>query len=353
MLPRRLLSSCNAGAALCVTIALAGCAQGGSTQQTPLPQAWGAVSKLNICNPGAPRASLLEGANNRAPFQQRPLQKHPRAMLYVLVENPAGEGSVVVYDAYAKNPKVIRTVDNLGTNPSSLWTDASGDVYVGISGQNAQSSFVSVYAPKMTGKPIRTYNNGIGLPFGGTVDAKGRMYVSDGGLAGKTEGGIAIFPAGKLTPSQIKTNDVYVPHGIAVDDKRDIFVAQIYGSSTFVVEFPHNAYQGTTLPLNDLQGAFLQGLVLDANRDIVVADECNQTVRFYPPPYKDESAALTSGIITPDSLAYASDGSLFVGNQFIGNDGSVVVFAPGGSTPTRTITTGINGQVLGVAVGLP
>ncbi len=353
MLPRRLLSSCNAGAALCVTIALAGCTQGGAPQRNLLPQVPGAVSRLNICNPAAPpTARLLEGADDRAPFQH-PLRKHPRAFLYVLVENAIGGGSVVVYDAYAKNPKVIRTVGNLGTNPSALWTDASGNVYVGISGQNAQNSFVSVYAPKMTGKPIRTYTNGIGLPFGGTVDAKGRVYVSDGGLSGQTEGGIAIFPAGKLSPSQIKTNDVYVPHGIAVDGKRDIFVAQIYGSSTFVVEFPHNAYQGTTLPLNDLQGAFLEGLVLDANRDIVVADECNQAVRFYPPPYKDESAALTSGIVTPDSLAYAPDGSLFVGNQFIVNDGSVVVFAPGASTPTRTITTGINGQVLGVAVGRP
>jgi hypothetical protein len=204
----------------------------------------------------------------------------------------------------------------------------------------------------MKGKPIRTYTDGIGLPFGGTVDSKGRMYVSDGGLPGKTEGDIAIFPPGKLKPSQIKYNDIYVPHGVAVDDKRDIFVAEIYGANdTFVVEFPHDAYKGITLPLNDLEGAFLEGLVLDAKRDIVVADECNQAVRFYPPPYKDESMALTSGTVTPDSLAYGPDGSLFVGNQFIVNNGSVVVFAPGGSTPARTITTGIHGQVLGVAVG--
>jgi hypothetical protein len=343
-----------AAAQLSLTVALTGCAQIGSPQQTLLPQGSSAVSKLNICNGGAlPLTKPSAAISNRLSLRSRPLQKpkHPRAILYVLVENPIGEGSVVLYDAYAKNPKVIRTVSNLGTNPSSLWTDGSGNVYVGISGQNAYDSFVSVYAPKMRGKALRTYTDGIGLPFGGTVDAKGRVYVSDGGLPGKTEGDIAIFPPGKLKPSQFKYSDVYVPHGIAVDDKRDIFVAEIYGSATFVVEFPHNANQGTTLPLNDLQGAFLEGLVLDASRDIVVADECNQAVRFYPPPYKDESTALTSGIVTPDSVAYAPDGSLFVGNQFIVNEGNVVVFAPGSSTPARTISSGITGQVLGVAVG--
>ena len=342
-----------AGAALSVTVALAGCAQGSSPQQTLLPQTSSAASKLNICVSGAPPpVKPAAAAPNRAPVSLTVKKaKHSREILYVLVEDPLGNGSVVLYNAYAKNPKVIRTVNDLGTNPSSLWTDESGNVYVGISGQNAYDSFVSVYAPKMKGKPLRTYTDGIGLPFGGTVDAKGRVYVSDGGLPGQTEGDIAIFPPGKLKPSQLKNNNVYVPHGVAVDDKRDIFVAQIWGSATSVVEFPHDSNEGTILPLNDLEGAFLQGLVLDSNRDIVVADECNQAVRFYPPPYKDESMALTSGTITPDSVAYGPDGSLFVGNQFIVNDGNVVVFAPGASTPARTITTGIHGQVLGVAVG--
>lgn len=57
--------------------------------------------------------------------------------------------------------------------------------------------------------------------------------------------------------------------------------------------------------------------MLDAKNDIVVADECNQVVRFYPPPYKDESATLSAALVTP----------------------------------TRTIATGINGQVFDVAVG--
>lgn len=342
-----------AGAALSVTVALTGCAQGGSPQQTVLPQASRAVSKLNICVSGVSRPAKPSTAlPNRVPIGSLPpRKKHSREILYVLVEDPVGEGSVVLFDAYAKNPKVIRTVSDLGTNPSALWTDAGGNVYVGISGQNAGDSFVSVYAPKMTGKPLRTYTDGIGLPFGGTVDAKGRVYVSDGGLDGQTEGEIAIFPPRKLTPSQTKTDNVYVPHGVAVDDKRDIFVAQIYGTATSVVEFPHDASKGKILPLNDLEGAFLEGLVLDTNRDIVVADECNQAVRFYPPPYKDESMALTSGTVTPDSVAYGPDGSLFVGNQFIVNEGNVVVFAPGGSNPTRTISSGIHGQVLGVAIG--
>jgi hypothetical protein len=93
--------------------------------------------------------------------------------------------------------------------------------------------------------------------------------------------------------------------------------------------------------------------VIDGKNDIVVTDESNTNpaVRFYPPPYKNESKALTSGLVTPDSLVYAPDGSLIVGNQFLVNDGNVVVYPPGASTPDRTISTGITGQVFGVAVG--
>lgn len=311
-------------------------------------------------------ALLLGGCAQNAPSQAivPPLAQSQRAasktheILYVLVASNSTPqtGSVVLYDAYAKNPKVIRTVSDIGAYPGSIWSDDQGNVYVGISGKNLpyEPSFVSVYSPGMAGKAIRTYQKGIGLPFGGTVDPKGTMYVSDGGLDGQTQGDIAVFPPGKMKPSQIKYYNVYNPHGIAIDAKRNVFVAMVYGSKdTFVVEFPHDAYEGTILPLNDLGGGFLQGLVLDSKKDIVVANEGNghEAVQFYPPPYKNESKELTSGIVTPTGLAYAPDGSLFVGNQFVGANGNVVVFSPGASTPSRTISTGINGQVFGVAIG--
>ncbi|MEO6835982.1 MAG: hypothetical protein ABI231_08760 [Candidatus Tumulicola sp.] len=54
----------------------------------------------------------------------------------------------------------------------------------------------------------------------------------------------------------------------------------------------------------------------------------------------------------PTGLAYGPDGSLFVGNEYVNaRSGNVVVFPPGATNPARTIVTGINGGVLGVAVG--
>jgi sugar lactone lactonase YvrE len=324
------------------------------------------ASEYRLAAGAALSALLLSGCVANAPTQPIvPSLAQPqsgasktREILYVLVASNSSPqtGSVVLYDAYAKSPKVIRTVSDIGAFPGSIWTDDAGNVYVGISGKNLpyEPSFVSVYSPGMAHKPIRTYQKGIGLPFGGAVDSKGTTYVSDGGLDGQTQGDIAVFPAGKMKPSQIKFYNVYTPHGIAVDAKRNIFAAMVYGTKdTFVVEFPHDAYRGIILPLDDLGGGFLQGLVLDDKQDIVVANESNAhpAVQFYPPPYKDESSELTSGIVTPTGLAYAPNGSLFVGNQFVGNNGNVVVFPSGASTPSRTISTGINGQVFGVAVG--
>lgn len=350
-------------AALSASLLLSGCSESAAPQMQ-LPQVAEsrvprAASKLGICESQSPaqgkQAPLARSSFERVPATRR-AAKGKQEILYVLVESNGSPqtGSVVLYDAYAKKPKVIRTVSDVGIEASSIWTDDRGDVYVGVSGKSSQDSLVNVYAAGMKGKPIRTYRKGIGLPFGGTVDSAGTMYVSDGGLTGQTQGDVAVFPPGKSKPSEIKYYNVYTPHGIAVDAKGNLYVAQVYGSKlTFVVEFPHDAYEGKILPLNDLSGGFLQGLVLDDNNDIVVADECNQVVRFYPSPYKDESATLSSGLVTPTGLAYAPDGSLFVGNQFVlsSNNGNVVVFPPGASTPDRTITTGINGQVFDVAVG--
>jgi hypothetical protein len=345
-----------AGAAVSAALLLEACSGGAFPARADLGSTAQSRALPAYCNAAAlrpKRSRISRPAPGGAPVSAH---KRKAEILYVLVASNASPqtGSVVLYDALAKHPKVLRTVPDVGVEASSIWTDRDGNVYVGVSGKSSQQSLVHAYAPGMSGKPTRTYRKGVGLPFGGTVNARGTMFVSDGGLTGRTEGGIAVFPPGKTKPSQIKYNDVYVPHGIAQDGAGNLFVAQIYGQQTFVVEFAHDGNDGTVLALNDLNGGFLQGLVLDRKNDIVVADECNDAVRFYPPPYQDESAELTDGLVTPTGLAYASDGSLFVGNQFLtnSNTGNVVVYGPGGTTPDRTISTGITGQVFDLAVGV-
>ena len=179
------------------------------------------------------------------------------------------------------------------------------------------------------------------------------MYVSVAGIKHHVEGGIAVFPQRKKTPSTFLTRNIYVPHGLATDSNGNLFVAVIFGEQSSVVLFPAGSSQSTVLPLNDLDsGAFLEDLKLDANDDIVVADANLNAVRFYPPPYKNESTALTNGLSAPTALAYGADGSLFVGNEYVNvNNGNVVVFPPGATKPTRTIVNGLTGGVLGVAIG--
>jgi hypothetical protein len=300
--------------------ALGGCAANSSPQPFPLPDATQAVPGL----------------------------KHARQILYVLVNSGTYSSYVALYDAYAKNPQVIGKITKGLENPGAIWVDAQGDVFVG--NDMTYTSSVTEYS-QSTYKLVRTYTNGIDLPFGGTVDAKGTMYVSVAGVKGQQEGGIAVFPAHKTTPSTILTDNVYVPHGVAKDAAGNLFLAQIYGLQSSVLEFPAGSSKSIVLPLRDLDtGAFLEDLKLDDRNDIVVADAALNAVRFYPPPYKKESKALTSGLSAPTALAYGADGSLFVGNEYVGNNGNVVVFSPGASQPSRTIATGITGGVLGVAV---
>lgn len=277
-----------------------------------------------------------------------PAAKHAKQILYVLVNVGTHGSYVALYDAYAKNAQPIGKITQGLYNPGAIWVDTKGNVYVG--NDMTYTSSVVEYAPGGT-KPKRTYTDGIDLPFGGTVDPGGTMYVSVAGIKHYLEGGIAVFPRREMKPATFLTENIYVPHGLAADANGNLFVAVIFGDQSSVVEFPGGSSQSSVLPLNDLDtGAFLEDLKLDAANDIVVADANLNAVRFYPPPYKDESMALTAGLSAPTALAYGRDGSLFVGNEYVSPaHGNVVVFPPGATKPARTIATGITGGVLGVA----
>lgn len=275
---------------------------------------------------------------------------HGREVLYVLV-NVGKKGSyVALYPADAPNPRQIGKITAGIYNPGALWVDAAGNLYVG--NDLTYESSVTVYAPG-TIVPSRTYTKGIDLPFGGTTGVSGTVYVSVAGIRGRTLGGVAVFPPGAVKPATYLEQNLHVPHGVAVDRSGNVFVADIYGSTqTTVVEFAAGSTTGTVLPLNDLQGGFLEDLKLDARDDVVVADAKGNAVRFYPPPYANESRALTAGLSAPTGLVFGPHGALFVGNEYVNvQQGNVVIFPPGATVPSRTITAGINGGVLGVAVG--
>jgi hypothetical protein len=272
------------------------------------------------------------------------------AILYVLVNNGLHHQSyIALFHAYAKTPKPFARISRGIRNPTSIWVDPSGNLYVGNS--LTYHSSVVMYAPGSLA-PTRTYTTNVDLPFGGTLDAPGNMYVSDAGIPNSIEGGVAVYLPGASAPDHYLNQNVHVPHGVAVDASGNVFLADIWGVTyTAVVEFIGGSRTGTILPLDNLGGSFLEDLKLDAAGDIVVADATRNAVRFYPPPYAHQSRVLTAGLSAPTGLAYGPDGSLFVANEYVNvNTGNVVVFAPGSNVPTRTIATGIMGGVLGVAV---
>jgi hypothetical protein len=265
----------------------------------------------------------------------------------VFVNNGASS-YVALYHAYAQDPAPFRVVTTCIDDPASIWLDGRGRVYVGNLQQNANS--VCEYGPGME-KVLRKYTVGISLPFAGMVDRSGTMYVSDGAEPHGTQGEIAVYPARKVQPSTYLTDNVHVPHGMALDGAGDLFLAQVFGDSSSVLEFAAGSSSSVVLPLDLPSQAFLEDLKVDAKGEIVVADAYLSAVRFFAPPFGPQTSELTAGLISPTALAYGPDGSLFVGNEYIDEaNGNVVVFAPGASSPSRTIATGIRGGVLGIAL---
>ena len=119
--------------------------------------------------------------------------------LYVGVSNVTGQ-QILVYGAGASGTATPNRVIDLPYTPQSLFVDGSGNLYVGSSGAQ-QNIVVSVYGPDASGQatPIRILQsaNNEGL-FDITVDTSGYLYVA----------GFPLYDSGNLPYSFI---DVYAP----------------------------------------------------------------------------------------------------------------------------------------------
>jgi serine/threonine-protein kinase len=216
-------------------------------------------------------------------------------------------------------------------SPGGLAVDASGDLYVTGSSNNAVN--VPAGASTQTVLPFVDLTS----PAGVAVDTAGVVYVADWG-----NNRVLKLAAGALVPSVLPFLGLQGPFGVAVDAAGNVYVAD--NSNNRVVKLPAGATSQTVLPFSGLSTP--HGVAVDAAGNVYVTDYSNNRVLKLPAGASTQSVLPFSNLSSPWGVAVDNAGSVYVAD--FGNT-RVLKLAAGATTQTALPFSGVK-SVGGVAV---
>lgn len=249
--------------------------------------------------------------------------------LYVALNTKLGE--VAVYNG--SGPQPIRTITRAIDGPTALAVDSTGKLWV-ANYKAVENNAVTEYAAG-TSAFVRGFLNGNNGPDAIAADAFGDVAVANTNYYYPN---VAVYPNGLDI-----SNHVDDPVALAYDASRNLYVANGSGSVTVY------AASGKLVRTIDNGHIQPQALAIDPSQNLYVAGWFDYTpqVQVYAPGKTTPSASITQGIDSPVSVAFARD--LYVANCPSCGYGSstqavdsVTVYAPGGTKPIRTLTIGFD-----------
>jgi hypothetical protein len=149
------------------------------------------------------------------------------------------------------------------------------------------------------------------------------------------DGWVAEYPAGKTKPSEIITKGIDTPGFCAIDAKGNLWVTNIYGAN--VTEY----LQGSTKHSVINKGlTYPDGIAIDHSGNMYVANggyngNGPYSVLVYAHGSKSPSRTITDGVTAPVGIAVDAHGTLYVANEATDN---VEEYRSGQSQPYQTIT---------------
>lgn len=143
----------------------------------------------------------------------------------------------------------------------------------------------------------------------------------------------------------------------AKSGKRLLYVLQQFGISSIgagVYIFKqggHNQVPIGFLEFSNGPSVSLSGLAIDASGTLYVGNQSSQTITEYPRNSTNPSKVLT-GVYTPWNVIVGKDGTVYVANVGGSDQGSVMEYLNGSTTPNLTITNfgGFFGEPFGMAL---
>jgi hypothetical protein len=309
----------------------AGCA-GASSSSAPVPPAPSAGVER------AARSHVLTGQPqplHRAGGWLSPAAKSGKGLIYV---SDFLNNDVEIYSATGSNQSPIGQITDGISGPEGSFVDKHGNLYV----SNVTNQTVTMYPKGSTSYTI--IYTGFTYPTDVAVGANGVAYVSD--LVGEK---VVEFPYGKTRSK--RTIDIEYPQGVATDLKNDLYVAYNTGGHGAgpgtVNEYAPKSTSGTNLNLPIVWAA---GDAIDKKGDVVVADQgsgSNAAVYVFPPGSSTPSLTITQGMEDPFRIAFDKKFKhLYVADA---EANVVLVYAYPSGTLVNTIGSGLK-SAFGVAV---
>ena len=233
-------------------------------------------------------------------------------------------------------PSLQSTPGSGFTYPFSVAVDASGNVFVGDTGNGAVKEIVADGGYTT----VKTLPGVFNTPRGVAVDGAGNVFVATSSDPTVKE----ILAAGGYASVKTLGSGFYIPHGVAVDGSGNVFVADSNNNAVKEI-LAADGYN----TIRTLGSGFREplGLALDGNGNVFVADSNNYAVKeILAASGYTTVKTLASGFV---SYGVAVDGG---GNVFVADTefGSVQeILAASGDATLRALATGFSAPS-GVAV---
>lgn len=200
-------------------------------------------------------------------------------------------------------------------------------VAIAVTGYLVAGSHQSRSASEQTVLPF----TGLDFPFtpGGVASNAGSVYATSQGMYGR----VVKLARGSQTPVVLPFTGLYQPQGLAVDANGTVYVADF---NNRVLKLDPGSSTPTVLPLTGLN--FPQGVAVDAAGNVYVADRGNNRVVKLDVRSNTQSDLPFTGLNHPDGVAVDASGTVYVTDS---DNDKVLKLNPGSSTPTELPFTGL------------
>jgi hypothetical protein len=208
---------------------------------------------------------------------------------------------------------------------------------------------VLIYTAAIQSNPplLGKITQGVSRSTGVYVDRNGTLYVLN---FGGSSTNVTEYKRGSSTPFKTITDGLEYPASLVVDRSGSLYIAENSGSGARVAVYAKGATSPTrTIPMPAMGRFSAADMAFDPKGDLLVDtfdDESNTTVVYSVAPHSSQAKDLNLQDPPGPSLGADEAGYVYVGDH----EGSIAIYAPGGTSASRTINLNVNGFYTQMAV---
>jgi hypothetical protein len=239
---------------------------------------------------------------------------------------PAANQFTSLIPSLQNNARLVRSLPNV---PLGWPKSKNHAILVAADGPSG----VLMFNPKeVNGSPEGSIVDGISGAAGMAVDNKCTLYVAN--ISANT---VTVYPRGQATPKYTISNGLSWPYGVGIDSQGNLFVSNIYADTLTAY---HHGQITPYETISFITYGQVMGVGIDAQDNVWVVSDYGPPYRVFEVPAGTTQVkdAGLQGLNLPIGIAFGQRDEMYVSNL---ESSTVNVYAYGTTTPSRTITDGI------------